>query len=123
MATREQLLQEARDAKNQSKIDAAYEAALTSTETAPKPALKSGKDTIKVSDESPYGGERLLRPKEQLKDELDRMTGKAKMYDKQAADAKANRKEAEKEGQKYAKGGVTRADGCISKGHTRGKMV
>jgi hypothetical protein len=24
---------------------------------------------------------------------------------------------------KYAKGGVTRADGCISKGHTRGKMV
>lgn len=27
-------------------------------------------------------------------------------------------------GQKgYAKGGVTRADGCCSKGHTRGKMV
>ncbi len=25
--------------------------------------------------------------------------------------------------QKKAKGGVTRADGCISKGHTRGKMV
>jgi hypothetical protein len=24
---------------------------------------------------------------------------------------------------KKAKGGVTRADGCISKGHTRGKMV
>lgn len=24
---------------------------------------------------------------------------------------------------KYAKGGVTRADGCISKGHTRGRMV
>jgi hypothetical protein len=24
---------------------------------------------------------------------------------------------------KYAKGGVTRADGCITKGHTRGKMV
>ena len=24
---------------------------------------------------------------------------------------------------KYAKGGVTRADGCVSKGHTRGKMV
>ncbi len=23
----------------------------------------------------------------------------------------------------YAKGGVTRADGCISKGHTKGKMV
>jgi hypothetical protein len=27
-------------------------------------------------------------------------------------------------GQKgYAKGGVTRADGCVTKGHTRGKMV
>jgi hypothetical protein len=27
-------------------------------------------------------------------------------------------------GQKgYAKGGVTRADGCVIKGHTRGKMV
>jgi hypothetical protein len=25
--------------------------------------------------------------------------------------------------QKKAGGGVTRADGCISKGHTRGKMV
>lgn len=23
----------------------------------------------------------------------------------------------------YAKGGVTRADGCITKGHTKGKMV
>ena len=22
----------------------------------------------------------------------------------------------------YAKGGVTRADGCVSKGHTKGKM-
>ena len=24
---------------------------------------------------------------------------------------------------RYAKGGVTRADGCVSKGHTKGKMV
>lgn len=24
---------------------------------------------------------------------------------------------------KKAKGGVTRADGCVTKGHTRGKMV
>ncbi len=24
---------------------------------------------------------------------------------------------------KYAKGGVTRADGCVSKGHTKGRMV
>lgn len=24
---------------------------------------------------------------------------------------------------KYAKGGVTRADGCISKGHTKGRVI
>jgi hypothetical protein len=24
---------------------------------------------------------------------------------------------------KYAKGGVTRADGCVTKGHTKGKIV
>ncbi len=23
----------------------------------------------------------------------------------------------------YAKGGVTRADGCVTKGHTKGKMI
>ena len=28
-----------------------------------------------------------------------------------------------KGGMSYAKGGVTRADGCVSKGHTKGKMV
>ena len=74
MATKEELLQAAQDAKNQPKIDAAYEAALTSTEMAPKPEQKPA-------------------PKP---------TPKPK---------------------KMASGGVTRADGCISKGHTRGKMV
>jgi hypothetical protein len=29
----------------------------------------------------------------------------------------------EKKMHKMAKGGVTRADGCVSKGHTKGKMV
>ena len=28
-----------------------------------------------------------------------------------------------KGGMSYAKGGVTRADGCVMKGHTKGKMV
>ena len=68
MATKEELLQAAQDAKNQPKIDAAYEASLTNTEMKPKP-----KPTPK--------------PK------------------------------------KMAKGGVTRADGCITKGHTKGRMV
>ena len=74
MATKEQLLQEVQDAKNQPKIDAAYDASLTSTELAPKPDQKPA-------------------PKP---------TPKPK---------------------KMAKGGVTRADGCITKGHTRGRMV
>ena len=30
---------------------------------------------------------------------------------------------AEAKGKGYAKGGVTRADGCVTKGHTKGKMV
>jgi hypothetical protein len=29
----------------------------------------------------------------------------------------------EKRMHKMAKGGVTRADGCVSKGHTKGKMI
>lgn len=70
MATKEELIQAAQDAKNQPKIDAAYSAALTSTEEKPAPPPKPAP-----------------KPK------------------------------------KMAKGGVTRADGCITKGHTRGKMV
>lgn len=31
--------------------------------------------------------------------------------------------EAAGQGRKMKKGGVTRADGCVTKGHTRGKMV
>jgi len=72
---------------------------------------------LKPSNPSPHGGERMLRPRQQLRDEVDRMTGKAKVYDKQAADAKANRKEAEAEGTRYAAGGMVRrgygkARGC-----------
>ena len=37
--------------------------------------------------------------------------------------AKQEMKAHEKSMHKMAKGGVTRADGCVSKGHTKGKMV
>lgn len=37
--------------------------------------------------------------------------------------AKAEVKAHEKAMHKMAKGGVTRADGCVTKGHTKGKMV
>ena len=70
MATKEELMQAAQDAKNQPKIDAAYDASMTNTESAPRPAPKP-----------------LPKPK------------------------------------KMAGGGVTRADGCITKGHTKGRMV
>jgi hypothetical protein len=70
MATKEELLQAVKDAKDQPKIDAAYSASLTSTEEKPTPPPKPAP-----------------KPK------------------------------------KMAKGGVTRADGCITKGHTKGRMV
>jgi hypothetical protein len=76
MPNREELLQAAKDAKDQPKIDAAYEASLTSTEMAPKPEKKP------VPKPAP-----APKPK------------------------------------KMAGGGVTRADGCITKGHTKGRMV
>jgi len=34
-----------------------------------------------------------------------------------------NKHEKAMHGKKYAKGGVTRADGCVTKGHTKGKMI
>jgi hypothetical protein len=37
--------------------------------------------------------------------------------------AKQEVKAHEKSMHKMAKGGVTRADGCVSKGHTKGKMI
>jgi hypothetical protein len=37
--------------------------------------------------------------------------------------AMVNTPAAPKATKKFAKGGVTRADGCATKGHTRGKMV
>ena len=37
--------------------------------------------------------------------------------------AKQEVKAHEKRMHKMAKGGVTRADGCVSKGHTKGKMI
>lgn len=45
--------------------------------------------------------------------------------EKKAFPTKAGYKKAEMkfEGEKYAKGGVTRADGVVSKGHTKGKMI
>ena len=42
-----------------------------------------------------------------------------KMVREEMAEAKGMRKG----GKAYAKGGVTRADGCVTKGHTKGKMV
>jgi hypothetical protein len=37
--------------------------------------------------------------------------------------AKAEVKAHEESVHKMAKGGVTRADGCVTKGHTKGKMI
>ena len=55
----------------------------------------------------------------------------AKDYNKQKASGAATAAEEERQaaiaasaqGRPMKKGGVTRADGCITKGHTKGKMV
>ena len=49
---------------------------------------------------------------------------KQKMADRKAEKAAENAPTTRTEmGKPFKSGGVTRADGCISKGHTRGKMV
>jgi hypothetical protein len=55
----------------------------------------------------------------------------ARDYNKQKSAGKASAAEearqqamaASAQGQPMKKGGVTRADGCVTKGHTKGKMV
>jgi hypothetical protein len=55
----------------------------------------------------------------------------AKQYNKQKAsgaataadEARQQAMDASAQGRPMKKGGVTRADGCITKGHTKGKMV
>jgi len=46
-----------------------------------------------------------------------------KITPEQYAKGEAMEKKMKKGGKCYAKGGVTRADGCVTKGHTKGKMV
>jgi hypothetical protein len=45
------------------------------------------------------------------------------MIEKKKAGAKPAAKKMNMGGMGYAKGGVTRADGCVTKGHTKGTMV
>lgn len=63
--------------------------------------------------------------KEALRRNLDPMYTKDNMdAERAAARARANRKEAEAEGQKFAKGGAVkgRGNGIATKGHGKGKM-
>ena len=46
-----------------------------------------------------------------------------KITPEQYAKGEEMEKKMKKGGKCYAKGGVTRADGCVTKGHTKGKMV
>ena len=55
--------------------------------------------------------------KQEAKDAKDRAKA-GKAYD-----ASMTNTEAAPKAKKMAKGGVTRADGCVTKGHTKGKMV
>jgi len=69
---------------------------------------------------------KLFKGKETYKEEL--KEGKAiksgKITPEQYAKGEEMEKKMKKGGcTKMAKGGVTRADGCVTKGHTRGKIV
>ncbi len=69
---------------------------------------------------------KLFKGKETYKEEL--KEGKAiksgKITPEQYAKGEAMEKKMKKGGcAKMAKGGVTRADGCVTKGHTKGKFV
>ena len=113
MTTRDELLQAAKDAKDQPKIDAAYEASLTSTEMAPKPAQKPAPKpapTPKPKKLAEGGRTDTTQDKAMIKKAF-------KQHDAQ------KHKGGSGTSLKLAKGGVTRADGCITKGHTKGRMV
>ena len=45
------------------------------------------------------------------------------MLDEQMQEEKDKKDREKIKGMGYAKGGVTRADGCVTKGHTKGKMI
>ena len=72
---------------------------------------------------------KLFKGKETYKEEL--KEGKAIKSGKITPEQYAKGEESEKKlkaggcctAKKYAKGGVTRADGCVKKGHTKGRMV
>jgi hypothetical protein len=45
------------------------------------------------------------------------------MLDEQMQEEKDKKDREKIKGMGFAKGGVTRADGCVTKGHTKGKMI
>jgi hypothetical protein len=45
------------------------------------------------------------------------------LLDEQMQEQQDERDRQRIKGMGYAKGGVTRADGCVTKGHTKGKMI
>jgi len=67
-------------------------------------------------------GYKLNAPNENLNKYVGKKEGGI-MKDKMKMVAEKAVKGHEKRMHKMAKGGVTRADGCVSKGHTKGKMI
>jgi len=144
MATKEELLQAVQDAKDQSKIDAAYEASLTNTEMAstPKPkavdggvtrALKgAGKEIMRgirrvgqdlgiAEDPNQY----KKTPQGEAMANSDAAKGArnyVRLY-KEGLGMKGKNDEYEKKKGGLVKTASSRADGCATKGKTRGKMV
>ena len=127
MAATEEMLQEARDKKNQAKIDAAYSKSLTTTEEAPEPPKSAG------------AGRGFVNPpmkpeaKPEAKPEVKKMAegGSVDKAQDKAMIVKAFKQHDAQEHKggkgtilKLASGGSAsrRADGIAQRGKTRGKV-
>jgi hypothetical protein len=124
MATKEELLQAAQDAKNQPKIDAAYSASLTNTEEKPgqltgvAAMMEAGKKA-KTEQLANEAKDPFIKRKREADE---RVTAAKTLADRVRQESRSSVRMKDSQ-TKYAKGGVTRADGCISKGHTKGRMI
>lgn len=71
-------------------------------------------------------GRGFVNPQRTDESDEDYVTPKAR-YDAEKASAERKESDANEaaymKSMKYSKGGVTRADGCVTKGHTKGKII
>ena len=130
MATKEQMRQEAQDEKDRKKAEKAYGSALRNTEYAPKMATKSVYVDNFPEEAAALRGvlEKQAKEKYEARAEAEKnATENAAARAEMGATFKENMKagRVDEMGNAYKKGGSasSRADGCATKGKTKGKFV